>query len=94
MNKLNTNTRLIMDVQISHLRDLQNKTGLDLKAVFNEALALYSLAVERKAEGKLIAVVDERTDTYSEIKMEGLQNVRPKDSAGPRPARSDNAHSG
>jgi hypothetical protein len=53
------------------------QTGLDLKGVFNEALALYSWAVESKVKGKAIASVDEKNQTYRTVEIPGLQNVQP-----------------
>lgn len=60
------------------LQEAQDKTGLDLSDVFNEALTLYILAVQRKAEGKLgVGFLDEANNTFSEIKTDGLSNVQP-----------------
>jgi hypothetical protein len=56
---------------------LQKKTGLDLQSVFNEALTLYSWAIEKKEQGKGIASIDETNHTFSELRLPGLDKIQP-----------------
>ena len=59
------------------LQDMQKKTGLSLSDVVNEAVSLYVLAVNSRAEGKEIAVADVQNRECIFMDSPGLKNIQP-----------------
>jgi hypothetical protein len=67
------------------LKDLLTQTGLDLKGVMNEAFTIYEKAVEARAEGNEIGIIDEKTDTHHALRTPGLDRIQPRARVEPKP---------
>ncbi len=72
--------KVFIDENDTELLDVQRKTGLDIRAIFNEALTLYADAVRAKASGKDVVYLDRRGNIEL-INMPGLSQ------AGPQPQK-------
>lgn len=56
------------------IEDLKKKTGTSTyKDFFNNALALFSWAVQQREEGRVIMSLDERKKEYREMQMPSLE---------------------
>ncbi|MGD0570554.1 MAG: hypothetical protein ABSA78_19290 [Candidatus Sulfotelmatobacter sp.] len=52
------------------LNEIKEKAGLnDYRAVFDNGIALLSWAVRQRADGKVVAAVDEGTHSYKEVQL-------------------------
>jgi hypothetical protein len=58
--------------------ELMEKTGLRTqKDVFENALALFSWGVREVSRGRVIASLDEKSQTYAQIHMPALMKIEP-----------------
>jgi hypothetical protein len=59
------------------LNDLKRRTGLKThKDLFNNALALLDWATRQVVEGRVVASVDPRNESYRELEMPALHHAR------------------
>jgi hypothetical protein len=79
-------TRFQMEIDEGRMEELQRmmREGnvRTKKELFNAALTLLSWAMKEKRAGRIIASIDESKDSFKELEMPVLSEVRPVDERG------------
>ncbi|SFD03063.1 hypothetical protein [Collimonas sp. OK412] len=65
------------DTKIADLDRIMSEGGIKTrKELFNNALSLLEWAIKQKKTGRIIAALDEKSESYRELSMPILDNIR------------------
>ncbi|MES2038518.1 MAG: hypothetical protein V4495_11800 [Pseudomonadota bacterium] len=65
------------DTKVAALDQIMAEGGIKTrKELFNNALSLLEWAIKQRKTGRIIAAVDEKSESYRELSMPILENIR------------------